>query len=91
MLINQKAQALRNLDQTLKAAGSSLDNAVKVNIFLSSMDHYAGVNKAYAEFFNTPVKPVSIINSLLFYLQGILTMPFFQSSAGPVSLLRRCR
>ncbi|EOD50417.1 FAD binding domain containing protein [Neofusicoccum parvum] len=51
------AQALRNLGAVLGAAGSGLDKAVKVTIFLSSMDHYADVNKAYAEAFTSDPKP----------------------------------
>ncbi|KPM41132.1 hypothetical protein AK830_g5387 [Neonectria ditissima] len=54
------AQALRNLDAVLQAAGTSLKNAVKITIFLSSMDYYAKVNEAYAQFFTEDPKPVRI-------------------------------
>ncbi|KAK7429094.1 hypothetical protein QQZ08_004309 [Neonectria magnoliae] len=51
------AQALRNLNAVPEAAGISLNNAVKITIFLSSMDHYAKVNEAYAQFFKQDPKP----------------------------------
>ncbi|KAL2678865.1 hypothetical protein Neosp_009617 [[Neocosmospora] mangrovei] len=52
-----QAQALKNLDAVLKAAGSGLHKTVKVNIFLSSINHYSSVNDAYAKFFTQEVKP----------------------------------
>ncbi|KAF5003510.1 hypothetical protein FDECE_9933 [Fusarium decemcellulare] len=54
---DRAAQALRNLDAVLEAAGTSLSKAVKINIFLSSMDYYAKVNEAYAKFFTSDPKP----------------------------------
>ncbi|KAL1639391.1 hypothetical protein SLS58_007972 [Diplodia intermedia] len=52
------AQALKNLGAVLEAAGSSLSKTVKVNIFLSSMDYYADVNRAYGEAFTSDPKPL---------------------------------
>ncbi|KAJ2983191.1 hypothetical protein NQ176_g875 [Zarea fungicola] len=54
---DRAAQALRNLDAVFVAAGTSLSKAVKVNIYLSSMDWLPQVNEAYAEFFTTDPKP----------------------------------
>jgi len=42
----------------LEAAGSSIDNAVKVNIFLTDMANFAAMNKIYAEVFKKDPKPV---------------------------------
>ena len=56
-----KAQALRNLDAVFVAAGTSLSKAVKVTIFLASMDHLPEVNEAYAEVFTEDPKPVSTV------------------------------
>ena len=42
---------LKNLDAISKAAGSSLENALKVTIFLTDMNDFADVNAVYAEFF----------------------------------------
>jgi|ERR1700722_7055352 2-iminobutanoate/2-iminopropanoate deaminase len=47
----QTRQALRNVDTILKAAGSSLDRAVKITVLLARPDLYREMNEAYAEFF----------------------------------------
>lgn len=49
---------MRNLSAVLEAAGTNLDNVVKVNIFLASMADFAAVNEVYAEFFSSDPKPV---------------------------------
>jgi reactive intermediate/imine deaminase len=55
--ITSQKQALTNLSEVLKAAGSSIDNVVKVNIFLTNMENYAAMNKAYEIFFSKEPKP----------------------------------
>jgi enamine deaminase RidA (YjgF/YER057c/UK114 family) len=49
---------LKNLNAILKEAGTDIQNTVKVNIFVSSMNHYANVNRAYLEVFSGTPKPV---------------------------------
>lgn len=46
-----------NLQAVLEAAGTSIDNVVKVNIFLTKMENFAAINKVYAEFFHKDPKP----------------------------------
>ncbi|KAI1489234.1 L-psp endoribonuclease family protein [Biscogniauxia mediterranea] len=53
----QARQALQNLAAVLEAAGSSLSNVVKVNVFLTTMDNFAAVNEVYDEFFVSSPKP----------------------------------
>ena len=43
----QTEKALRNLEAVLRAANLELSDLVKVNIMLSSMDHYGPVNTIY--------------------------------------------
>ncbi|KAF7585714.1 hypothetical protein BBP40_010251 [Aspergillus hancockii] len=50
-------QAIKNLEAVLRAAGSSLENVVKVNIFLTDMDDFSAMNEAYHPLFADP-KPV---------------------------------
>ncbi|KAH8799126.1 Endoribonuclease L-PSP/chorismate mutase-like protein [Xylogone sp. PMI_703] len=50
-------QTLNNIKSVLEAAGSSIDDVCKVNIFITTMDNYAGVNKVYEEFFTKDPKP----------------------------------
>ncbi len=46
-LTAQAEQVFSNLASVLAAAGSSLDKAVKVSIFLTDLQHFAGVNAIY--------------------------------------------
>lgn len=45
LTIYPQAQALKNLSAVLEAAGSSIDNVVKVNVFLTDMADFAAINK----------------------------------------------
>ena len=47
----QARQTLENLKTVLEAAGSSLNDAVKVTIYLSDMNNFAELNDIYAEYF----------------------------------------
>lgn len=44
-------QAMKNLRSILVAAGSSLENVVKVTLFIKNMDDFAMINEVYGEFF----------------------------------------
>ncbi|GIG23596.1 reactive intermediate/imine deaminase [Cellulomonas chitinilytica] len=50
----QTRRALDNLDAVLRAAGGGLDDVVKVNVYLTSMDDFAAMNQAYADVFTEP-------------------------------------
>lgn len=50
----QTQQAFTNLANVLKAAGLSLDDVVKVNVFLTSMDNFQAMNEVYAAQFTAP-------------------------------------
>ena len=47
----QTKQSLKNLQEILKASGSSLDNVLKTTVYLKSMDDFAAMNKVYSDFF----------------------------------------
>ncbi|KAI5895681.1 YjgF-like protein [Schizophyllum commune H4-8] len=49
-------QCIKNLSAILEEAGTSLNNVVKVNVFLSNMDDFAAVNEVYKEYWGE-VKP----------------------------------
>ncbi len=49
--VAQARQALANLQAVLQAAGSSLDRAIKVTVYMTDLAHFPEVNKAYADFF----------------------------------------
>jgi 2-iminobutanoate/2-iminopropanoate deaminase len=48
----QTEQVLNNLNEVLKAAGSSLDNVVKTTVFLADMSDFAEMNEVYGRFFS---------------------------------------
>jgi 2-iminobutanoate/2-iminopropanoate deaminase len=47
-------RALENLKAVLEAAGSGLDRAVKVTVFLVDMRDFAEMNAIYQQFFTAP-------------------------------------
>ncbi|MDI1490352.1 MAG: hypothetical protein OHK93_001552 [Ramalina farinacea] len=44
-------QCLTNLSAVLTEAGSSMNNVVKVGVFLTAMDNFAAVNREYEKWF----------------------------------------
>lgn len=48
-------QAVANIKQVLALAGLSLDNVVRVSVFLISMADYAAMNAAYLNTFSSPL------------------------------------
>ena len=48
---DQTRQALSNVKAILEAAGSSLDRAVKMTVFMTDLGDFAAMNGVYAEFF----------------------------------------
>jgi 2-iminobutanoate/2-iminopropanoate deaminase len=49
----QTVRVLENLKAILEAAGSSLDKAVKVSVFLRDMSEFGGMNAVYAKYFSS--------------------------------------
>ena len=47
-------QVFSNLEAVAKAAGGSLNDAVKLTIFLTDLDNFASVNAVMEEFFEQP-------------------------------------
>ncbi|MGH9713612.1 MAG: RidA family protein [Candidatus Acidiferrales bacterium] len=47
----QTARTLENLKVIVEAAGSSLDHAVKVSVFLKHMNDFAAMNEVYLRYF----------------------------------------
>ncbi|WP_374341439.1 Rid family detoxifying hydrolase [Methyloversatilis sp.] len=50
----QIARVFDNLKAVAAAAGATLDNAVKVNVFLTDLGNFAKVNEAMTHYFNQP-------------------------------------
>ena len=50
----QAEQALRNLTAVLEAAGRTLDDVVRVGVYLTDMGDFAAMNEVYARAFEPP-------------------------------------
>lgn len=53
-IAEQVRQVFRNLSAVAKAAGGTLDDCVKVHVFLTDLVHFPIVNQVMEEFFATP-------------------------------------
>lgn len=53
----QARRCLQNLAAVLAEAGSGLDRALRLTVFLTTMDDYPAVNEVYAEFFEDSAAP----------------------------------
>jgi 2-iminobutanoate/2-iminopropanoate deaminase len=53
-------QALENLSKILDSAGSSLDQVVKVTLYINEIDDYGLINEVYGNFFpeNPPARAI---------------------------------
>ena len=49
----QTEQTLKNLNDVLEAAGSSLEHVVKVTVFLSDLNDFKEMNEVYGKFFTS--------------------------------------
>lgn len=68
----QARQALDNLQAVLKAAGSSLDQAVKVTVFLQDIDSFKAVNSVYAQYFTKDPPARSALQVAALPLSGLV-------------------
>ncbi len=57
----QAKQALSNLAAVVKAGGFSLDEIVKVTVFVTGIEHWPAFNRVYAEFFGAHKPARSVV------------------------------
>jgi 2-iminobutanoate/2-iminopropanoate deaminase len=50
----QTTQAFNNLEAVLNAAGLSMDQVIKCNVYLTSMKYFSGMNEVYQTRFTAP-------------------------------------
>jgi 2-iminobutanoate/2-iminopropanoate deaminase len=64
--VDQVRQTLENVRTILEAAGSSLDDVVKVNAYVTDLTRFAEFNEVYKEFFeNDPPARTTVAAALL--------------------------
>jgi 2-iminobutanoate/2-iminopropanoate deaminase len=69
---DQVRQTLRNVQTILEAAGSSLDDVIKVNAFVTDLTRFQEFNEVYGEFFrHDPPARTTVGASLLGFLVEI--------------------
>ena len=63
---SQDKQVLINLNGVLKGGGSSLQQAIKLTVFLTDLSHFAQVNEIFNEFFpdNPPARSAVQVSAL---------------------------
>ena len=49
----QTTRVLQNVEAILTAGGGSFDDVVMMRVYLTTRDHFAAMNEAYAEFLST--------------------------------------
>jgi len=62
----QTEQALTNMTDILKAAGSSMEHVVKTTVFISDFKDFEEMNKVYARFFPTNQPARSTVQVVLY-------------------------
>jgi 2-iminobutanoate/2-iminopropanoate deaminase len=65
-IASQTRRVLLNMKGVLSSAGASLDNVVRTTVYLKSMNDFAEMNAAYAEFFqaNPPARSTVEVSRL---------------------------
>lgn len=53
-IIEQTRQAFNNLETVLSSAGLTTEDVIKVNVYLTSMANFAGMNQVYELRFSAP-------------------------------------
>jgi len=61
----QTERTLKNLSAVLAAAGTSMDRAVKVTVFLKNISDFQAMNEVYAKFFSAVPPARSTVQAVL--------------------------
>lgn len=65
-------QSLENVKAILEAAGSSMNNAIKITVFLKDMNDFAAVNEVYSEFFTEKMPARSAVQVARLPKDGVI-------------------
>jgi reactive intermediate/imine deaminase len=68
----QTTRVLQNVEAILKAGGGSFDDVVMMRVYLTTRDHFAAMNEAYAEFLSSRT-PSGILPSRTTVFTGLPT------------------
>jgi len=77
----QAHQVFKNLQAVCTAAGGTIDDMAKVNIFLIDLDNFAKVNEVMSQYFNQPYPARAAIGvkalpkGALIEIDGVMELP----------------
>jgi 2-iminobutanoate/2-iminopropanoate deaminase len=77
----QTRQCLENLKAVLHCAGTSLENLLKVNVYLRNMDDFQRFNEVYVSYFpsqppaRTTVGVARLWSTVLIEIEGVACIP----------------
>lgn len=61
----QTELTMSNIKKIVEAAGCTMDDVVKVNVFLANLKHFERFNSIYTSFFNQPMPARTCIEAVL--------------------------
>jgi len=70
----QTERIFRNIEATLQAAKLSLENVVKVNVYLTDMANYAAMNEVFGRQFSTPYPARTTVAVVALPLGGLVEL-----------------
>lgn len=77
----QAVQVFENIQAVVKAAGGSMSNLVKINIFLTDLGQFAKVNEVMARYFKQPyparaaVQVSALPKAVQIEIDGVMVLP----------------
>lgn len=77
----QTHQVFKNLDAVCQAAGGSINDMVKVNIFMIDLSHFATVNEVMSQYFNQPyparaaIQVARLPKDVQIEIDGVMELP----------------
>jgi enamine deaminase RidA (YjgF/YER057c/UK114 family) len=69
--MRQARYVLENLARTFKAAGTSLDQVVKAQVFMTDLAHFSAFDEVWKEFFSVP-PPRTTVGTTALLVPGCL-------------------
>ncbi len=70
----QTERIFRNIEATLQAANLSLENVIKVNVYLTDMTHYAAMNEVFGRQFSAPYPARTTVAVVALPLGGLVEL-----------------
>ena len=73
-VVAQTERIFRNVEATLQAAKLSLENVIKVNVYLTDMTNYAAMNEVFGRQFSAPYPARTTVAVVALPLGGLVEL-----------------